>query len=622
VAVIGYILVATFPGSYVPIMPGLDPSWAYGLNVLPQTEFLIGRDVVFTSGPLGYLISPLDIGANLVQAAWLWIATQLLVAAVGLYHYLRHRRLEALAAFAVAYLVAMSFGIPFDYRLLLILGLLLSVPPRDGTAWRVFSALAGLLGGFLLFTKSIVGFGALLMLAVATVVWLLRRDARIRDLLVTPWGSYAAVVLTVAATLMDGIPNFIHWVGGLVESARGYSVSMSAEQPTVLIVLGVGAFLVYLAGVEVFRRLDGSMFAVGALFVGGAVAAFKHSYVRHGGRFLFAFLLGAVAIVLLTASSRRLVLIGSAAFIVLVPLAAIASVHEGCICPWRAGGLGPTKGWENLRTLAELPSARRRLGAASEENLVPFHLPPEWLAQIGGGTVDVIPSELSLIEADRLRWVPNPVLQTYTAFTPDLDRRTARHFRRDDAPDFLLVQFVEIDGRHPMWGAPLLWRAILSNYEPAPVMQQDWIALLRRRATPQPLELTPIGRADVRMGEWIDIPSDGRLVFGRITLRETLPGILSALLLQVEPLEVDLRFQDGSVASFRLLPLTAPNGVLLTPSPELLTDFLALYKGRASRFGAALRLGGPGSSSYHPQVEIVWEAARWPPRRSADRTSR
>jgi hypothetical protein len=606
--------VATFPGWYVPLSPGLDPSWAYGINVLPHTDFVFGRDVVFTFGPLGYLVSPLDVGNNLVQAEGLWILNQLIVVGVALYHFLRKGRLVTLVAFAMAYIVAFSFGLPLDYRFLLTLGLLLSVNPRDGeVAWRIFAAIAGVLGGFLLFTKAGAALGSLLMLTIASVVWVVRRDAGLRAVLLTPWGPFAVTVLTVGVTSMDGIGNLINWLGLMAESARGYSVSMSIETSTALVLLGILASLTYLIVVAVLRWVDGRMFVVAALFTGGAFAAFKHSFVRHGGRFLFAFLLGALAIVLLTASRKRLIIVGATAFAAVVPFAALASVQPGCICPWQATGLAPGRGWQNLRTLMSLDETRRHLAAQSKDLLEPLRLPPEWLNQMMHGTVDVIPWELSVIEANALRWTPNPVLQTYNAFTSNLDERTARHFRSEEAPDHLLLQFTDVDGRHPMWGAPLMWRSILSHYEPAPVEQENSIALLRRRATPLPLRLTTIGRGDFRVGEWIDIPFDSRLIFGRIQLQDNLAGRLAALMIHVKPLQLDVRFGDGGTATMRLLPLTASGGVILTPLPESLEDFLGLYQGVSGRPAVALRLRGPGSSSYHPEIQIVWEAATWPP---------
>ena len=43
---------------------GLDPSWGIGLNLIKNIDLIWGEDVVFTYGPLGYLITQLPVFQN------------------------------------------------------------------------------------------------------------------------------------------------------------------------------------------------------------------------------------------------------------------------------------------------------------------------------------------------------------------------------------------------------------------------------------------------------------------------------------------------------------------------------------------------------------------------------
>ena len=74
VVLLAYLALALFPGHYVPLGPGTDRSWMYALNRLVGSEFVHGRDVVFTYGPLGYLLWPSVMGSNLLYATVLRIA--------------------------------------------------------------------------------------------------------------------------------------------------------------------------------------------------------------------------------------------------------------------------------------------------------------------------------------------------------------------------------------------------------------------------------------------------------------------------------------------------------------------------------------------------------------------
>src|SRR4030081_922779 len=51
------------------VRPGLDESWAWALNTVPQTSYIFGKDVVFTYGPLGFLMSPRPFGHNFQWAS-------------------------------------------------------------------------------------------------------------------------------------------------------------------------------------------------------------------------------------------------------------------------------------------------------------------------------------------------------------------------------------------------------------------------------------------------------------------------------------------------------------------------------------------------------------------------
>ena len=56
------------PIRYWPLEASEDNTWIFAINYAAAHGLAIGRDIVWTTGPLGYLIFPQDIGANLVHA--------------------------------------------------------------------------------------------------------------------------------------------------------------------------------------------------------------------------------------------------------------------------------------------------------------------------------------------------------------------------------------------------------------------------------------------------------------------------------------------------------------------------------------------------------------------------
>jgi len=351
--------------------------------------------------------------------------------------------------------------------------------------------------------------------------------------------------------------------------------------------------------------------ALGALILFGL----RHGVVRHQARFVPAIVLGSIAVLVLVAGSRRAAIEGAiAAALVLAPTLG-ASVVPECFCSWQPEALAPAQGWNGLVSLVRLEETRKRVAAESAGRLSEDRLPGPILAAARGGSVDAIPWEIAFMPGNGLPWQPNPVIQTYSAYTSDLDRWTGAHFASVEAPRSLLVQFIEIDDRHPMLGAPATWRSILERYEPAglPPEKGPWgeVALFRRRAQSEEIEQRRIGTTAGRIGRWIEVPPSDGLVFGSIRLRHDLGGRLASLLWRVDPLLLDLKLAEGGTITVRFLPSTAENGLLLNRVPMTLLELLDLYRGSLPRELTAFRIHGPGAASFEPEFDVTWAEGEW-----------
>src|SRR5215468_1836408 len=75
----------TFPGNDAVAKTGLDPSWVIGLNLFAHDGFRFGRDVIFTYGPLGWVVRPLEVGAHLLIGNWVRVALHLLLLGTALW---------------------------------------------------------------------------------------------------------------------------------------------------------------------------------------------------------------------------------------------------------------------------------------------------------------------------------------------------------------------------------------------------------------------------------------------------------------------------------------------------------------------------------------------------------
>jgi hypothetical protein len=142
------------------------------------------------------------------------------------------------------------------------------------------------------------------------------------------------------------------------------------------------------------------------------------------------------------------------------------------------------------------PADRKRVESHAHErslaNLALDSLPREWRTRLKGRIVGVAPWELALCRANGLTCVYPRTPQIYSAYTAGLDRWTAGPLDRwtadgytgAGAPDFILMSFEAIDDRHPWYGAPATWRAILRNYDFVAAQVDRNLFLLKARRQP------------------------------------------------------------------------------------------------------------------------------------------
>ncbi|MGH2685827.1 MAG: hypothetical protein ACRDJP_10225 [Actinomycetota bacterium] len=611
---IAYVTLAAFPGWFQPVAPGLDPSWEYALNVLRPMAF--GTDLAFTYGPLGWVLHPVVPAGDLTVPAISWVAFVVLLGTGLTYHYVRSRSLLVLAAGVGTLLLSLVFGTPYEYQLLLPLGLGLSVPAGDRRSWTVAAVICAVLAATLLFVKTTIGVSAGSMVALAALWWIVHKEAAAGAVLVRTALPYAATFAVLGLAMVGPPGDVVGWLRRTLEIAGGFGSAMTFLGPASVTVIGLLALVVYgWLGLSAKLTLARDAF-VPVVFLGALYSVFRHSYVRATGRYLIPVLLGIFAIAALSSTSRRRLTVVMSAVALLLPLGAVAVATDGCDCPLRPEMLG-AQGRANLSRTVRLGEVERLLAAYSADELEIDRLPADWVSVIReSGEVDVVPWEISFTVANGLDWRPNPVIQTYHAYTEELDRAVAQHFEAE-GPPHLLVQFIEIDGRYQLWSAPEMWRAIFSRYELVDAIPRvpgrEGVALFRRRATPLDLELEPHSRSVGRMYDWIEMPEEPGLVFASLEMGRNLNGLLASALWRIDPLMMDFRFADGRIVTTRILPGTAGGRHLASFPPLTFQQFVDFLRGRMPPRAVAIRIHGPGAESFDPEVGVTWWTSSWMP---------
>jgi hypothetical protein len=563
---LGAIVIAwlTWPVETVVPEPGVDPSWRAGLSMAARESFDFGEELIFSYGPLGYLVQP-ELYFPLTAAfAGLYVGL-LQVATAGSLMWVARASFGFVGAAVIALVVTKTMIAVFPTTLI--------IPPlvflwcahalyRDSDRWFLAIAVGGgLIGALELMVRVNVGI-AVLLLCGLTLVMESRR--RLRNLAVF---SLSAVISFLAFWLVAGqdvraLPDYLLYS---FEIVSGYSDAMSFEDPSrelEYVTAAVVAAVVLFIG---WRNTEGSprrgrlkLLALGAVL---GFATFKQGFVRHdvlhSGVW---FLTCAVVVVALSWRRDRRGETIVALACILVALGA-TGMKVDQLNPIRSADAAI----DQLRTVAG-PNRLVALENARESMRSQYGIDERMLAIARSGTVHVYGHEASVAWAyPQLRWHPLPAFQSYVTYTRRLDKLNAKALSTN-GPDYVLRgPDAPIDGRNFTLEAPETMLTMFCRYEPISTVS-SW-QLLRRRASRCGAPRR-IGSVRTRLGDHFAIPRGtgrGMIVMDLRELPTSMWERLRSLIFRRKGLYVIV----NDTAIFRVIASTA-TGPMIVRIPDAL----------------------------------------------------
>ena len=131
-------------------------------------------------------------------------------------------------------------------------------------------------------------------------------------------------------------------------------------------------------------------------------------------------------------------------------------------------------------------------------------LHPGLVQALAGLTVAAEPWDDAVTFAyPQLRWRPEPVLQSYSAYSSYLDDLDASFLSSPRAPQRILYQAIALDGRDPVWDPPATMAALYCHYRQLSV-SGPWqvLGLVPDRCGRERV----LRQARARFGQVIDVP--------------------------------------------------------------------------------------------------------------------
>ena len=609
-----YVVLVACPIRYWPQQDlPIDNTWIFALNWGAAHGLLFGRDLAWTTGPLGYLVFPQDIGGNLAKALAFQWAVWLSMAAIFFdLFFSAGFRLRNLTAFAL------FFGLSaplywFNYmgleNLLLAGGLVLLIAARcRGGHIRFAFALALLsIVPFIKLTGGIIAFGAVAGFITDKLVRS-PRQAR-HDILLA-----LAIPMSVAAVVCGlFIPfEFLgQYLKSSVEIAGNYSIAMSkAGDPSELAKAALCVGLV-VALLLVTAKSDRRMtWFLGALLFIPLLVSLKHGFVRHDDHVVNFFCVAALALgLILLAMSLE----GSRIAVVWFVLFPFAIVWITCV--GEKLGLDSVQeviGWRALPMAVHsfrLQDVRTTLGEQTRQIFNSRkRIEPEILAIVQNSPVASLSISYSSAILDGLNMRIYPIVQRYSAYTPYLDGRNA-DWVREQGPRFLIFAWESIDERHPWAETPAMWLEVYRWYDTRLLAKRN--LLLERRAQPRFGRLTTISRFETAFSGTLEIPKREEPLFWSLRCTPSFPGLLRKLVLRVPAVRMEVESMSGRRESFRIIPEVLVTPVLGNHLPNSLAELAAVLSPSRGAGSPVRRISfsGAGLDSYDRACRAEFLAA-------------
>lgn len=594
----------------LPLGADDDSSWSAVLGYAHRMGLQFGTDIVFTYGPLGFLLTPyysvatpglclaVQVGICFIamlglcfvawrlRPVWRWLLVGIVILTTGNTEP-RMELLINLALLSWSLLCLVEPGAPLPPALLVVL-----------------AVFGGLGKGTLLFT------GTIAVVAVALDSFLSRRR-RAGIFLVL---GYA--LCWVAGWLLTGqhLANIGKFLRSTAQMAGGYAAGIGLEQLTPFTRLGLAIIAL---GLPVLAL---SAFSVGAQpqvqsrwrgvvrfgwFLAWLFVIWKLGFVRVGRDHIEVFL-AFVPVFLLCLQvffkERRLTKnLGAVLVGLLCVLSLFTLIELFASDVWACLYRPYLNAAHNAKALFTPGAYRQQMHDLQDAEREAMQL-PKARRRAGRASLDVFGQRQSYAIFNDFKYKPRPVFQSYAAYTRGLMRRNEAFYGSTNAPQFVLFRLEPIDERFPPLEDALVLRDLLFNYEP---LEGEGPFLLLQHKGSAPAVLQYVRDGAVRPGELIDLRDQTNAdIWVEIQLNPTLLGRARGFLYQPAPLELGVWLQGSPNLRRAKFMASAPllaAGFLASPLLLENDDVLDLYSGNQITRPVAY------SVELTPATQAFWE---------------
>ena len=585
VALYAFVVLIACPIRYWPLGSGEDATWRYALNYAAAQGSAVASQIVFTMGPLNYLLFPENIGKNLAHGLFFQFGLWLVLATIFADFFFRadfSLRNLALFSFFFALATPLFWFASMGTEDLIFSGalILIVVFQLRGSLVRYLIALA-LVGLLPMFKLSAAVIGAA-TLGGLVIEMLIQRGTKAFSLVAITATVPLGVAAVISCCVMPSPRSVLNYLHGSAEIIGGYSSAMAVAGPKLALISAAEAVavIVVLLGLQAFSAPKIARFYVLLLSV-PIFLSFKHGFVRQDTHVInfFCFIALALALVSLTvrldkAGLSRVLPLAVLFFIIWQDNIYLGSLSN--LVVYSSGEKAAGMLWGAMR----FDNLKHRLDSSIETYSEDSRIEPELVNLIGDSPVASLSSDFTNVAAAHLQLKLYPVVQRYSAYTPYLDGLNAAWIR-NQGPRFLIFDGKAFYERDPWAETPAMFMEIYRWYDARLLGRRN--LLLERRATPRFAALETVSRFRMAFPGELRLPVSNDVVFWTMKCDFSTKGKLANLMFRIPSVLISVHEADGSTRSAHIIPKVLVSPVLGNYLPGDLSQFYEIFSPKLPR---------------------------------------
>lgn len=557
------VVIGTFPENDWSIFTGIDSPLSWVFNYMFEHGLIQGKQIVFPHGPLAFFMYPLP--DNILISTLLTSILKIIL----VFSCLKLVDFKGVSRWLIAFTLAYFFCVVSDFNHLVLANIVLLLVNYFNDEKWTYKLGVFILTALAFYVKSYVAIlSGILCFSFLAYYFIVNRSYR----------KLAIDILTIVGLmllfwiLMYGTPyGFFTYITGMFHLAQDNSTAVSYYPTNNWLILSV--FLFILFSIPFVNNTKKSLF-YGVLISLSLFAAWKHGMAREDISHVKGFLIYVIITLFIFVLFQKDRLFWNIAFSMLAIFLLSMNMKQ-------AINYSPIKynlfGVNNfIEFVTDFSTLKARSLKETEANISANKLPQNILDSIKSETVDVYPWDYSIIAANKLNWQPRIVIQSYASYTSWLDNQNAKHFRSAKAPSFLVWEldkvskdinggdFSSIDERYLLNDEPQTILEILKNYRP--FFKNKKFLVFKKKETPSQLIESVIGQNTTKWGIWNSVPDlSNDLLRLKLTTTKSYLQQLKSFFYKDEQFWIYLRFADGTIHKYRIIPQNANDGIWINP---------------------------------------------------------